>query len=539
MNAKELREQAENLFGKRSQLLCMWQEIAYNFYPTRAHFTVKANLGEDFASGLATSYPLLVQRDLGNTLGSMLRPTSQPWFHTRVADARLDSDIEARQWLEWAEGVQRRAMYDPVAQFTRATKEGDHDYSAFGQCVISVEMNRRKAALLYRCWHLRDVVWFENSDGAIGGVFRKWKPTARTLRTMFPATADSKIWAEKDPFCEYDCYHMVVESDMYDNGRFKTPYVSIYYDCTHNKVLEEVGCSDLIYVVPRWQTVSDSQYAYSPATVAGLPEARLLQAMTSTLLEAGEKMTNPPMIAVQEAIRSDIDIQAGGVTWVDAAYDERMGEVFRPMTLDRSGMPIGMDMQKDSRAVLMEAFYLNKFGMPPRNAEMTAFEVSHRVQEYIRQALPIFEPMEQDYNGQLCNMTFTRLQENGAYGDPRAMPRMLRERDVTFTFVSPLHDAIEADKGNRLGQAIALTSQVTGIDPRAAKVLDFTVALRDALLATVPANWQRTPEVIAQIEEAENQQAATASLLQQMQAGADVAKTAGEAASAFAGAQTE
>jgi hypothetical protein len=45
------------------------------------------------------------------------------------------------------------------------------------------------------------------------------------------------------------------------------------------------------YRIPRWQTVSGSQYSYSPATVAALPDARLIQAMTFTLLEAGEKAT--------------------------------------------------------------------------------------------------------------------------------------------------------------------------------------------------------------------------------------------------------
>src|SRR3546814_7161050 len=69
--------------------------------------------------------------DLGNAFGSMLRPTEKPWFHqtTRYDPAPED----ARQWLEWSNGVMRRAMYDRVAQFTRATSEGDHDFAAFGQ----------------------------------------------------------------------------------------------------------------------------------------------------------------------------------------------------------------------------------------------------------------------------------------------------------------------------------------------------------------------------------------------------------------------
>jgi hypothetical protein len=59
---------------------------------------------------------------------------------------------------------------------------------------------------------------------------------------------------------------------------------------------DEPASWSLIYVIPRWQTVSGSQYAYSPATVAALPDARLIQAMTLTFFEAGEKATNPPMV---------------------------------------------------------------------------------------------------------------------------------------------------------------------------------------------------------------------------------------------------
>jgi hypothetical protein len=41
---------------------------------------------------------------------------------------------------------------------------------------------------------------------------------------------------------------------------------------------------------------------------------------------------------------------------------------------------------------------------------MTAYEVGQRIQEYIRGALPLFEPMEMEYNGALCERTFEILQ---------------------------------------------------------------------------------------------------------------------------------
>ncbi len=538
MNAKELFAVANELFGKRVLLTSFWQDIAYNFYPARADFTLKREMGEAFTGDLMTSYPLLVQRSLQDTLGSMLRPTAQAWFHTRTEDVNVDHDIEARRWLEWSEQVQRRAMYDRTAQFTRATKEGDGDYSAFGQCAISVELNPQINSLLYRCWHLRDMAWAENRYGAVGQIFRKWKPQARVLVQMFPKTVTDKTreLALKNPFAEVNCMHMVVEEDMYDK-KVNTSHTSVYYDCDNDKVLEDVGVPDTVYVIPRWQTVSGSQYAYSPATLAGLPEARLLQAMTATLLEAGEKAVNPPMIATQNAIRSDIAIYAGGVTWVDDAYDEKMGEVLRPLSQDKSGMPLGVELQKDSRAVLMECFYLNKFSMPDRgSAEMTAFEVGQRVQEYIRGALPIFEPMEADYNGQICKMTFDRLNRGGAFGDPRNRPKFLRGADVTFGFVSPLHDAIEAQKGQKFLEMSSLIAQAVALEPDAKDAVNVTEALRDALLSTVPATWPRSEAEIAAVQAKRQQAMAAQAALAGMEQASTIAKNVGDASKSFAAA---
>jgi hypothetical protein len=75
MNAKQIRELADNVFGKRSSLLSLWQEQSENFYPERADFTFKRYLGDDFAGNLTTSYPVLCRRDLGDQIGQMLRPT--------------------------------------------------------------------------------------------------------------------------------------------------------------------------------------------------------------------------------------------------------------------------------------------------------------------------------------------------------------------------------------------------------------------------------------------------------------------------------
>lgn len=530
MNVKELHQTAEELFTKRSSLLLLWQEIADNFYPERADFTLTRSLGTDFAAHLSTSYPVMCRRDLGDQIGQMLHPTQKTWFHMApTEDDRLT--LSAKRWLERAEMIQRRAMYDRATMWVTASKQADHDFSAFGQSVKSVRVNKLGNGLLYRNWHLRDVAWMENEEGKVAGVFRRWKPTARQMEQLFGDKISDKVkqtLRQNKPLEEVECMHMVVEADMFEDDAGGKPWWSIYYDFQNEHVIEKVAVWNQEYNVARWQTVSGSQYAFSPATVAALPDGRLLQAMTYTLLEAGEKATNPPMIATMDAVKSDIQIYAGGTTWVDREYDERLGDALRPMALDKNGLPFGLDMVQDVRGMLVQAFYLNKLVMPQRTAEMTAYEVGQRIQEYIRSALPLFEPMEHECNGGDCELTFDILLRNGAFGSPHDMPKELQGAEIQFRFESPLHDAIEQQRGQKFLEMLQYVAQAIQLDQSVAGVPDAALALREVLMGVgVPAKWVRDEATVKRMVEDQQQMAQAQQQLGLMEQGAEVAaKTA-------------
>ena len=532
-----LLSQGEQLFNKRSALMSFWQDVAENFYPERADFTQSVNWGAGFEDGLSTSYPSLIRRELGNAFGAMLRPTNKEWFHLRTDNYdHLSGD--ARQWLEAAERQQRRLMYTRESAFLRAVKEGDHDYATFGQCAISTELNKDATGLLYRCWPLRDVAWCEGPAGEVDNVYRRWRPAARELSRMFPRVAPEVTrLAEKEPYAEVNVWHCVVPSYAFREDKFKRyPYVSVFVDVDNKFELEAVGAWQVPYTIPRWQTLSGSQYAYSPATVVALPDARLLQSMARVLLDAGEKAVTPPMVAIKEALRSDVNVYAGGITWASAEYDERLGEVLRPITQDRSGLPLGLEMQQDTRSMLSEAFYINKLSLPPPDKDMTAFEVGQRVQEHIRQILPVFEPTETEYNGALCEKTFNVLLRAGAFGSVQNLPKDLRGAAIEFKFVSPLHDALDRQRGQAFMEARAMLLEAAEIDPSVVPVLDAKVALREALVGIgTPAKWLRSESDVAQIEAQAVQRQQQQLAIEQAQGVAQAAKTAGEAGRAAAG----
>ncbi|MGL9734744.1 MAG: portal protein [Symbiopectobacterium sp.] len=196
-----------------------------------------------------------------------------------------------------------------------------------------------------------------------------------------------------------------------------------------------------------------------------------------------------------------------------------------------TSLPTGINIRDDVRSMIHQAFYLNSLTLPD-TIGMTAYEVSQHVQEYIRQATPLFSPMEPEYNGDLCDMTFNKLMWAGAFGSVYDIPESLQGEDVQFTFESPLQTALGQEKQ---GQAQAVAQILLGaaqLEQAPSSVnLDVNGMIRDAIYGSgAPAKWLCSKDEVAQIQQqnqAMQQKAAEVAQLQQgAQTVSDVANVA-------------
>jgi hypothetical protein len=497
---RELVEQGDKLFSKRRPLDTFWQTIAENFCPMRADFITERPLGYEFGADLMSGRPVLSHRDLSNSLSAMLRPRGQAWFRARTGEEKLNNDAGCRAWLDNKSDVLRRIMYDNRGQFTRATKQGDHDFIAFGQTVIAADINSDRNGILWRNFHLRDVAWCENDELVIDTVHHNWKHDVRSLIKKFPTMVSEAVrkLEKEEPYRDIRCRRIFMPADSYDlaadkkpknAGRF--PFVAIMVDCENDTILEEVPAKRVGYVIPRWMTVAGSQYAHSSSAVAALPDARMLQQITLTLLEAGQKAVDPPMKATREAVVGGVNVYAGGITWVDAAYDERMGPALERL-MDRPGeLNWGESIQERIEACIAEAFFLNVINLPEATGgeKMTAYETGERVKEYIRRALPLFEPMETEYNGGLCEMAWNLAMDLNAFGSFEDMPAPLRNQEIVWQFESPLQAATERVKSQAFKESVELLSIAMQLDPATQSDFDVSKSFRDALSGVARAEW--------------------------------------------------
>lgn len=516
VKAGEITAFTSELFKTQNPLLSLWQTLAEHFYPERADFTITRNLGDDMASSIIDSYPVIARRDLCNSFAAMLRDGE--WFDI---DTNGDKDHESKMWLEWATTRLMSYIKTRSSGFDRATREGDHDFGTFGQAVISCMLNKEADGLLFQTWNLRDCAWWDGADGQVEGLARRWKPTYKVLCDIFGESVHKQIKGDlrKTPHAKASIEHIVMPSRMcssraHDNYK----YVSIYVDTINSHIIEIKGMNNKVYAVPRFVTISGHPYAYSPAAISALPSSRLFQAMTFTMLESAERHARPPLVARKNVIRGDVNLSSNGITYVDEEYDDRTGTALTPLYTGQSGFPIGLEMREQVASIISSAFYLNKIALPATSREMTATEVIERMKQYRRENLPLFTPMESDYNGQLCELAFDIALEHGFLGSIYEIPPGLQGRDVIFKFKSPLSQADQEKKAALFSQMSNLLAQAAQFDEQSPEVINFEDSLRDAISGMdVPEKWFNSVEKLTSLRQMEAAQMQQTQLAQQAQ----------------------
>lgn len=537
--AAELIDLGNKLFSKKEPLNTLMQEIASIFFPVRATFTSTGDyIGRDISDHLHDSFPSLMRRELGNMISATLRPRDQRWFMASTQDEELDAIPEIAKYLEYITKTMRTAMYDHRAKFIRATKEGDHDFITFGQTVISIEESSDREHLYYRTHHLRDAAWLENDKGDVDHLHGKDRMSARMMVRAFGEKnchQTVKDAYKKDPSQEFNIRRVMMPTDEYDytgtdakakSGK-KHPYCMVYIDVDNQKVLKEVPAPDFIFAVPRWQTLPGLQYAVSPATSIAIPDGRLAQAMGMMILEAGEKAIDPPILASAETIR-EVNLAAGAITWADIATDGTLKDAAMPFQIN-ADMRTAFAMRADLRELLTKAFFIDKIQLPEATNGMTATEIRARLEEHVRNLLPLFEPMEHEYNMRLLDKTFERLRGMGRL-NTREMPDELSGANITWGFKNPLQEASERILKAQFGEAIEIETMAQQVGVGSPRV-NFRVARDDAARGIgIPAKWRRDDADMAAEDQAKAEAASIEKLAMQAAAAANVGQQAGDAA---------
>lgn len=479
----ELVALGDRLFAKKAQLDQLHQTIAELVYPERANFTVSRVEGDEYADNLYESIPAQNRRDLAGAMGSILRPRGKEWFKPSPGDDWRKT-ARALAWCDMARDTMRRLLYSERSKFSKVMADADDDFVSFGNAVPILTENVERSGFLFELTHLRDNAWTTNRYGDVDVNHRKMKMTLRQVAQRWgegALTQQQVKVLEKSPYEEIEIRHVCMPAVDFDPYMSRKkwggkPFASLYINPECRKIIQTGGYWEFPYLHRRWRVPDDSVYGYSPSAMLGLIDGRVLQSQSRVILDAGELRVSPPLLAKRDAVLGGIQNYAGAVTWLDTEYDERLGDAVRP--LDTGGdVRIGLDMKIDTRNILMAAWYLNKLNLPS-DKDMTAYEASERVAEYIRSAGPIFEPFEAD-NARVLDALFSAGRRLGYFGAIDTIPPELRGGELNWDFDTPVSQAYKRVKVVRARETVEALSPLVQIKPEVIDNFDLDKMARD------------------------------------------------------------
>ncbi|HAW74459.1 MAG TPA: hypothetical protein DCW74_01845, partial [Alteromonas australica] len=315
------------LFEQRQVWESHWQEIADFVVPRKADVTKRRTDGDKRAELVFDGTAIHAAELLSASLHGMLTNSATRWFSLRYRDRELDSNDQAKEWLESVEDD----MYLAFARsnFQEQIHELYHDLICFGTAVMFIEQDKENQ-VRFQTRHCRELFLSEDDKGRVDTVYRDFHMPARAVIQRFgEENVDNSVLKKNrtNPYDKVRILHAVYPREERDIQRIDTknkPFASVYIDPTAKTVLSESGFDEFPYVAPRFLKASfEIGYGRSPAMTA-LPDIKMLNKMSEVTIRAAQKQVDPPLLVPDDGFMMPIRTVPGGLNFYRSGTRDRI-----------------------------------------------------------------------------------------------------------------------------------------------------------------------------------------------------------------------
>jgi len=530
----DILQRFKTLAGERREWESHWQELAEVMLPRRVGFTGEPRPGAKRTDKIFDGTPMLARRGLAAAIDGLLKPKTARWFRVRAEDEALDRDDEVRAWLDHVEDRLFAAIYNPRARFVQRSGEVDDDLVTFGTGVLYIGESRALDRLAFRSAHLRDAFICENADGEVDTLFLRMRLSARQAVQRFgedrvgAKTREAIAKGEPDrPVTFLQAVMPRADRDPRRADAVNLPFASVVIDVESEHKVGGSGFHEFPFAVPRWDTATGETYGRSPGMIA-LPDANTLQQMGKTILVAGHKAVDPPLVQVNDAVIGTARTFPGGVSYIDAQAIRDLGGTRPIAPLETGGnIPLGREMQNDTRRQIEAAFFRNVFNLPVDGPQMTATEILERKDEFLRTVGPVIGRLEADYIGVVPRRCFKILARARVFRDP---PPLLRGCPLRFDVASAVAQARRQIEAAGAARAMELLAPFLSANPELIDNFDTDAIARDLPdIFALPRGWLRPQHEVFEMREARLRGQQVAELLQGAGQAVEIAEGLGRA----------
>ena len=447
-NMKAIVSRFEYLEGQRANWDSHYQELADYMLPRKADIVRKRGKGEKRMEVIFDGTALQSVDLLASSLHGMLTSGATPWFHLTLKDDELGRDEEVQAWLEDTSSRMMRAI--TMSNFETEVHEMYVDLVVFGTGCMFVEMDKKSMRFSTR--HISEFYVAEDQFGIVDTVFRKYVLPARQAVQRFGIENVSTFIQkrfEKKPDEEVTVLHCVMprsERDPTKQDNKNMPFASMYICMETKMVMQESGFQEFPYVVPRFLKATGEVMGRSPAMVA-LPDVKMLNLMSKTIIQAAQKLIDPPLLVPDDGFLLPVRTQPGGLNF----FRSGTRDTITPLNTG-ANIPIGLSMEEQRRSAIRSAFYVDQL-LTGGSPNMTATEVVQRQEERMRVIGPVLGRLMNEMLRPMIDRVFALMLRADMLAPP---PEILQGIDVDVEYVSPLARAQKSSSLNSTMKALEI-----------------------------------------------------------------------------------
>ena len=513
---KECEMRLENLRMYRYSWWMHWYEIAEYMLPRRYKWLItqnQFNRGSPINQKIVDSTVTKCVRDLAaGLMGAMVSP-ARLWFQLELMDNTLNERNDVKMWL--SECRTRMLMVMAESNFYQSVHVMLGDLALFGTAPILIYEDFEN---VIHCYNPCAGEYFisNNYKFEIDTFYREFTMSVKEVIQQFGRDNCSpqilSLYDSNSIDSEVIVCHGI--DPIHNDKVFK--FREVYWEkgTGRDKILQQRGFHDQVFVCPRWDLVGSDPYGRSPGMDA-LGDVKQLMIEQKRKAQGIDKMVNPPMLADISMKNQPATMLPGGVTYVQSTA----GSIgFKPVYEVNPNLA---DLKEDIIQVQqrIKALFFNDLflmldqmeGVQPRNQ----IEISERKQEKLLMLGPVVERLQKEGLNKTIDRIFSCMWRARLFPPP---PPGVGGQNINVAYDSMFSEAQKAVGTTGMEQFISMIGNLSASKPEITDIVNYDeFATEYSDMLSVNPKILIDPAIVAQVRanRAKQQQAAQAAQMAQ------------------------
>lgn len=503
-SATEIIAFYSTLKAARHDFESLWQEVADHVKGAREFQDINVTPGRERKAIIYDTTAVQSGDMLASGLHNFLTNTATKWFDIRPEDPSLLDDQDVREWFADTWQVLNSIFNRPETRFVPQMHQTYTDLVFWNTSDLFVE-EVPGLPVRFSAVPLSEIYISEGKSGQIDTVVRCYKLTHRQAMQEFGKDTPGEIRerAGKNPEDKSDYLHLVhpnndrAFSSMRTGGMaFRSAHVSV----ETKDIVRESGFREMPHLVSRWEVDTGEVYGRGPGTNA-LPDAKMLNEMSKTILKAAQKVTDPPLQVADDGVISPVNTSPGGLNVTRTSAFST--DLIKPLPIEPN-LPIGVEILERRKAQVRSAF-LHDFLQLSQDPRMTATQVIELTERAQALIAPILGRLQVEMLSPLITRVFHIARRAGMLPKP---PPALQGTNIQVDYVSPVARAQMAGEVRSITNTMQLIVELANVDPSIVDKVDMDEVARQLIRNSgAPPSIERADEDVKVLRQARAQAA--------------------------------